>query len=203
MKMRYLTFLFLLFVGISTLNFAVAAENPPADSGKAEPTSDSSPKGLLEVAGDLLGKLAWPALALLVFQQLKKPAIQLLQNIAEKSKDARSIKISEFSIEVNSTEDFKEVSGKLGRPTAIMGSPDLFRLVCKASNTMLSKSTKVMNLPAGCLVQVSTKEASESGDIAVAEALTYIPGLNIDVPDWDKVAEESVVTFRPVPLPGT
>lgn len=42
------------------------------------------------------------------------------------------------------------------------------------------KSTKVMNLPTGCLVQVSTMYKSKDGTISVAEALEFVPGCWID-----------------------
>ena len=42
------------------------------------------------------------------------------------------------------------------------------------------KSTKVMNLPDGALVQVSTQQKNPDGSYSVAEALSYVPGVNMD-----------------------
>jgi hypothetical protein len=200
MKNRHFKFLFVLFLGLFTAVATFAAESPPTSSQKTERAGNESPKGWPEVAGDVLGKLAWPVVALLIFRHLKTPATSLLNNIAEKAKAARSVKFGEFiSIEANSTEEFKNASEKQGLPVAVTGRPDLFRLICKASNKVLAKSTKVMNLPNGCLVQVSTKEIGPSGNLAVAEALSYIPGVNVDVPDSDALAKGSKVTFQPMP----
>jgi hypothetical protein len=42
------------------------------------------------------------------------------------------------------------------------------------------KSTKVCNVENGCIVQVTTQQRNPDGSYAVAEALTYVPGMNID-----------------------
>jgi hypothetical protein len=42
------------------------------------------------------------------------------------------------------------------------------------------KSTKVCNLPSGCIVQVTTQQKNPDGSYAVAEALTYVSGINMD-----------------------
>jgi len=59
----------------------------------------------------------------------------------------------------------------------VSGNPDLWVLICKASSESEGwmKSTKAMQMPSGCLVQVSTKEDSK-----VAEALQFVPGVKID-----------------------
>jgi len=59
----------------------------------------------------------------------------------------------------------------------VYGDGDTFALLCKASSKSQNwmKSTKVCNLPNGCLVQVSTQQGDN-----VAEALTFVPGVNMD-----------------------
>ena len=63
----------------------------------------------------------------------------------------------------------------------VFGDGDTFRLLCKASSKDQGwmKSTKVMNVPGGCVVQVTTQQKNEDGTYAVAEALTYVPGVHI------------------------
>jgi hypothetical protein len=58
----------------------------------------------------------------------------------------------------------------------VFGDGDLFQLLCKASskNQGWMKSTKAMEVPGGCVVQVTTQQGEH-----VAEALTYIPGVAI------------------------
>lgn len=64
----------------------------------------------------------------------------------------------------------------------VYGDGDTFGLLCKASSQEQGwmKSTKVMNLPEGALVQVSTQQRNPDGTYAVAEALQYVPGVNMD-----------------------
>jgi len=59
----------------------------------------------------------------------------------------------------------------------VYGDGDTFALLCKASSKSQNwmKSTKVCNLPNGCLVQVSTQQGDN-----VVEALTFVPGVNMD-----------------------
>jgi pyruvate/2-oxoglutarate dehydrogenase complex dihydrolipoamide acyltransferase (E2) component len=64
----------------------------------------------------------------------------------------------------------------------VYGDGDTFALLCKANSQEQGwmKSTKVCNLPSGCIVQVSTQQRNPDGSYAVAEALTYVPGVNMD-----------------------
>ena len=65
----------------------------------------------------------------------------------------------------------------------VYGDCDTFRLLCKASSEKqgLMKSTKVCNVAGGCIVQVTTQQRNPDGSYAVAEALTYVPGVMIDI----------------------
>ena len=64
----------------------------------------------------------------------------------------------------------------------VSGDGDTFALLCKASSQEQGwmKSTKVCNLEDGCLVQVTTQQRNPDGSYVVAEALTYVPGVNMD-----------------------
>lgn len=63
----------------------------------------------------------------------------------------------------------------------VVGNGDLFQLLCKASseNEGWMKSTKAMEVVGGCVVQVTTQQRNADGTYAVAEALTYVPGVQI------------------------
>ena len=67
----------------------------------------------------------------------------------------------------------------LKNPGAVVihGNPDAWVCVCKASSEEEGwmKSTKVMQMRQGCLVQVSTQQGDQ-----VAEALTFVPGATLD-----------------------
>jgi hypothetical protein len=56
----------------------------------------------------------------------------------------------------------------------IFGRPDRFKLLFKATGANWLRSTKAMEVPGGCLVQVSTTLHSPGGEEA-AEALAFVP----------------------------
>lgn len=56
----------------------------------------------------------------------------------------------------------------------VVGNGDMFRLLCKASsqNEGWMKSTKAMQVPGGCVIQVTTQQKNHDGSYAIAEAST-------------------------------
>jgi hypothetical protein len=64
----------------------------------------------------------------------------------------------------------------------VYGDGDTFRLLCKASSQEQGwmKSTKVCNVPGGCIVQVTTQQRNPDGSYSCAEALTYVPCCRIN-----------------------
>lgn len=70
----------------------------------------------------------------------------------------------------------------------VFGDGDTWVLLCKASSESEGwmKSTKVLNVPGGCLVQVTTQQRMNGINVqteytyVVAEAVTYVPGVEID-----------------------
>ena len=70
----------------------------------------------------------------------------------------------------------------------VYGNGDLFRLLMKASSESEGwmKSTKVMVVPQGAIVQVTTQQRNHDGTYSVAEALTFVPGATVDSFDWPK-----------------
>lgn len=66
----------------------------------------------------------------------------------------------------------------------VFGNGDTFKLICKASSKSEGwmKSTKAMEIEGvGCVVQVTTQQGEN-----VAEALTFVPGVKIELIDGDK-----------------
>ena len=63
----------------------------------------------------------------------------------------------------------------------VVGNGDMFRLLCKASSESEGwmKSTKAMEVPGGCVVQVTTQQRNDDGSYAVAEALSFVPGVKL------------------------
>ncbi len=60
----------------------------------------------------------------------------------------------------------------------VIGDGNLFRLLSKASSDSEGwmKSTKAMETPMGCVVQVTTQQRAPDGSYGIAEALTFVPG---------------------------
>ena len=63
----------------------------------------------------------------------------------------------------------------------VVGNGDMFRLLCKASSDTEGwmKSTKACAVPGGCIVQVTTQQRNNDGSYAVAEALSFVPGVKV------------------------
>jgi hypothetical protein len=63
----------------------------------------------------------------------------------------------------------------------VVGNGDMFRLLCKASSEEEGwmKSTKACEVSGGCIVQVTTQQKNPDGSYAVAEALTFVPGVKL------------------------
>lgn len=63
---------------------------------------------------------------------------------------------------------------------AVVGEPGAWRMLCKASSKSQCwmKSTKVMTVPGGVVLQVSTQQGAN-----VAEAVTFIPGVTVTTGD--------------------
>ena len=62
------------------------------------------------------------------------------------------------------------------------GDADAWQLLCKASSESEGwmKSTKAMVVPGGCLVQVTTQQRNPDSSYAVAESVTFVPGVVVD-----------------------
>lgn len=84
----------------------------------------------------------------------------------------------------------------------IWGNGDMFKLLCKAASQSEGwmKSTKAMEIEGGigCVIQVTTQQKGIDGTYAVAEALTYVPGVKIQ----ENKNDEGVVISRSL-IPAT
>ena len=63
----------------------------------------------------------------------------------------------------------------------IVGNGDAFQLLFKASSQRQGwmKSTKAMEVPGGCVVQVTTQQKNPDGSYALAEAVTFVPNCKV------------------------
>lgn len=78
----------------------------------------------------------------------------------------------EKALDVQSVEDAKAKVSDI----QVVGNGDTFALLCKASSKSQGwmKSAKAMEVPGGCVVQVTTQQGGN-----VAEALAFVPGVKI------------------------
>jgi len=75
----------------------------------------------------------------------------------------------------------------------VFGNGDSFKLICKASSKSEGwmKSTKAMQIDGvGCVIQVTTQQGEN-----VAEALTFVPGVKIELIDGDKSNGREIVAI--------
>ena len=75
----------------------------------------------------------------------------------------------------------------------IFGDGNTFKLLCKASSQSEDwmKSTKAMEIAnVGCVVQVTTQQGNQ-----VAEALTFVPNVKIELIDGDDKNGRRLVKF--------
>jgi len=63
----------------------------------------------------------------------------------------------------------------------VVGNGDMFKLLSKASSKEEGwmKSTKAMQTPVGCVIQVTTQQRNSDATYSLAEALTFVPGVEI------------------------
>lgn len=87
--------------------------------------------------------------------------------------------MKEKDLEISEVKQAKENISDL----KLYGDGDTFRLLCKASSQEQGwmKSTKVMNVYGGCVVQVTTQQKNPDGSYSCAEALTFVPNNYIDI----------------------
>ncbi len=91
-----------------------------------------------------------------------------------------------------------DISGaKVNVPDIVVfGNGDAWQLMGKASTKLQGwmKSTKAMEVPGGCFLQVSTQQKNPDGSYVIAEGVTFAPGLRIiEEHDGD---DKDVVTGR-------
>jgi hypothetical protein len=80
---------------------------------------------------------------------------------------------------VTDTDDAQSQARAQGETVEIFGEPDQLKLVFKAQGSMWKKSTKALEMPDGCLVQVTTERQGADGSWTTAEALEFVPGVRL------------------------
>ena len=157
------------------------------DNNRNEKSDDKALEWFKAISA-FLQSLAWPFVLLMIFFVFQNELKTILNNFSGGMQSGK-VKLLGAEFEVNyvkNSADFHTKESKEGDKPQIIGNPDQFELLFKAASSDLMKSTKVMNTPEGCIVQVSTKEIASNGAIGVAEALTFVPGVNVIIKRNDK-----------------
>lgn len=84
---------------------------------------------------------------------------------------------TEKDLTVTKSQDLKDKV----KDVQIVGNPDAWVLICKASSQDLGwmKSTKAMQVLSGVIVQVTTQQKNNDGTYAIADAITFCKGVKI------------------------
>jgi len=124
--------------------------------------------------------MVWPLFLLLVLLILKREITSFFDVLVKQIRAGASIRAGDFELKPNpntiigETSDLKEVE--------TIGNPDRFKVLVKAqgvsptTKSFFVKSTKAMEVPGGCIIQVSSEVIRPDGSSAIAEALTFVPG---------------------------
>jgi hypothetical protein len=124
-----------------------------------------------------------PYVALVVLTLVfRHQVVVLFSALADRVNRGSSVKVGPFELGelVTKTADAKRSAEAKGGEVRVFGNPDRFKLLFKAQGPNWTKSTKAMEVPGGCLVQVSTERLGTAGDLTTAEALQYVPGVILE-----------------------
>lgn len=133
---------------------------------------------IIPLYSSIIINLLWLFLIVLTYLLFKRNINKILFALARRIKKGSSFQAGPFSIGAEMVKDTQQWAD-LEKGEKIYGNPDHFITLFKIVSGSLKKSTKAMAVGDGCLVQVTTEKLSEDGMWAVAEALTYIPGIKI------------------------
>ncbi len=135
---------------------------------------------LAPIITPIIQALAWPLVVLLAALVLRRALVELLDALSKRLKEGSAVKFGEIlQIEagVRATQSTEDVKEKVD----ISGDPDQLQLLFSATakSRAWKKSTKAMTVPGGCVVQVSTEYVNPGGSRSVAEAVTFVPNVEV------------------------
>lgn len=124
----------------------------------------------------LFQTLVWASLIFLLVILLRKQLRAFLEAIEGRIRLGSPIKVGGVEL---GQQQFVTRTADLGDEVEVFGNPDRFQLLFKAKGSTWRKSTKAMEVPGGCVVQVTTERMNPDGSWANAEALTFVPGVAV------------------------
>lgn len=123
-----------------------------------------------------------PSLAVIVVVLvLRKPLTALLNVLVERVSAGSEISVAGVSIGAanRNTSDAQEAAKRRGEPLTVFGNPDQLKLLFKVQGDDWKKSTKALEVPGGCLVQMTTERVDRDGNWSTSEALQYVPQVRV------------------------
>jgi hypothetical protein len=106
---------------------------------------------------------------------------QLRNLIDKRLKSVKGLGVTVEVFGVTNTEEYLKKKEEMGIKPVVNGDPDLVQLLCQVAAPDMKKSTKIINMPKGCVVLISTRELDDHGQVHLAEAAAYVPGVNVEV----------------------
>jgi hypothetical protein len=125
----------------------------------------------------LIQSCVWPSFWILVCLIFRTQIVSLFNLVLEQIKKGASVEVAGLKLTPGK---LVERTADLGDEVKILGNPDRFKLLFKAQGiyegSLFKKSTKAMQVPGGCVVQVTNERRNPDGSWSVAESLTCISG---------------------------
>jgi hypothetical protein len=153
---------------------------------------DKTHAHLVPLARDLLA--AWQSFlvativvftVLLLWTRITRLLDAVTEGIVARLRGEGPMKLGLFELPARSadTATSEWIAGELdagGGAAVVVGDPDQFVVLFKVKTRTMMRSTKAIELPEGCLVQVSTEKLSPTGGWEVAEATLFVAGVRIE-----------------------
>ncbi|MGB0847797.1 MAG: hypothetical protein ACPGSM_13785 [Thiolinea sp.] len=123
----------------------------------------------------LIQSLIWPTFLLILMAIFRKHVAELFHGLKHRIHSGAEFKVAGLEVGklVTKTSDLPD-------EVKTYGDPDQLKLLFKAQGKGWKKSTKALQLPGGCLIQVTTERQSTDGDWANAEAVEFIPNVKLE-----------------------
>ncbi len=123
-----------------------------------------------------LQTLLWCLLILCLLLAFRQSISLLLRAFVDRLKAGGTLRFGKMEIGevpfVTKTKDLLE-------DVELFGNPDHFQLLFKAKGGTWSNSTKAMETPKGCIVQVTNEHLQADGSWRAAEAVTFVPNVAV------------------------
>ena len=136
---------------------------------------------LLEAADGyvpLIQSVVWILFLIVVGLLFRKQVTGVFVSLKKRIESGSELKIAGLEVGklVTKTSDLPD-------EVKTFGDPDQLKLLFKAQGKGWKKSTKAMEVPNGCIVQVTTERQSADGDWANAEAVVFVPDVRLESSD--------------------